>query len=458
MMNTKEITAISRISSFVDEGSFVEVGKNLSDGVVTGYGLVDGRLVYIYSQNPAAAGGSIGTMHSKKITNLYDMALKMGAPVIGILDCAGVVLNEANMALMGLGSIYRMASKASGIIPQLTVVMGGCGGGVSIIPALSDFTFVEEQKGSLFLQSPNAIPANTREKCDTSKADWKATHTQNVDFIGTEADLFETVRRFVQILPGNNRYSIEQDLCNDDLNRMCENLADASTDAVTVLSMLADGYEFIETKKHIAKELTTGFLKLNGMTIGCIANRLADTEAELTFDDVLTAQGVAKASAFIKYCDAFQIPVLTVANVSGFESSFEAEITFPSACASFVAAYSCATIPKVTVITDKAMGSAGMIMGGKSLGTDLVLAWEDAKIGAMEGTFAAKILYADEGAASVRLKAAEYDEKNTADAAADCGAVDMIIDADNTRKYLISAFDMLATKQEVSGYRKSTSI
>ncbi|MCQ2492648.1 MAG: carboxyl transferase [Lachnospiraceae bacterium] len=448
MMNTKEIAAISRISSFVDEGSFVEVGKNLSDSVVTGYALVDGRLVYIYSQNPDACGGAIGENHSKKITNIYDMALKMGAPVIGIFDCAGVSLNEANAALMGLGSLYQAASKASGIIPQLTMVMGGCGGGVSILPALSDFTFVEEKKGSLFLQSPNAIPANTREKCDTSNAQWKAEHTQNVDFIGTDDDLYETVRRFVQILPGNNRYAIEQDICNDDLNRMCETIEDAVSDAPTLLSMLADGYDFIETKKHIAKDLTTGFLKLNGMTIGVVANN----------DDTLTAQGVAKAAAFVKYCDAFSIPVLTVANVSGFESSFEAEITFPSACAAFVSAYASATIPKVTLITDQAMGSAGMIMGGKTLGTALVLAWNDAKIGAMEGTFAAKILYAEEGAATIRLKAAEYDEKNTADAAAGCGAVDMIIDAKSTRKYLISAFDMLATKQEVPAYRKSTSI
>lgn len=467
-------SALKRIQSLLDAGSFVEIGAGINarstnfhlykettpaDGVITGYGLIDGRLVYIYSQDSTILGGSIGEMHSRKITQLYDMAMNMGAPIIGILDCSGIRLQESIDALYGLGSIYKKQSLASGVIPQLTIVMGNCGGGISMIPALSDFTFIESETGNLFLQSPNTIPKNSREKCDTSKVDWKASHSQNIDICGTEDEIYNEVRRFIGILPSNNRSSVVQEVCNDDLNRLCEGIDSIAADTAALLSLIADNYEYIETKKFTAKELSTGFIRLNGMTIGCIANRRSMSDSETISSDVLTADGMQKAASFVKFCDSFRIPLLTLCNASGFESSFEAEIHGSSSCTAFISAYAYATIPKVTIILERAMGSAGIVMGSKSLGTNLVFAWNDAQIGAMDGVHASKILYEGESTAMLRQKAIEYDALyNKASASASRGYVDVLIKPEDTRKYAISAFDMLATKMEARSYKKHPSV
>jgi acetyl-CoA carboxylase carboxyltransferase component len=469
MNQTSNNSAFARIRSLLDPNSFVELGAGISarstdfqlykeetpgDGVITGYGLVNGMLVYLYSQDASVLGGAIGEMHSRKITDLYDMALKMGAPVIGILDCAGLRLQESSDAMYGLGSIYQKQALASGTILQLTLVMGNCGGGLSIIPALSDFTFVEKETGSLFLQSPDSIPANTKETCNTSSAEWKSEHSQSIDFCGSEEDIYIEVRRFLSILPANNRFSIFQDECRDDLNRLCDGLDQMTDDASALLSTLADNHEFIETKKETAKDIVTGFLRLNGMTIGCVANQKSE---ETGF--VLTANGAKKAADFIQFCDAFKIPLLILSNIEGFERSFHAEIHTPAACAAFTSAYASATIPKVTVILEKAMGSAGIVMGSKSLGSDLVYAWENAMIGPMAGTQAAKILYEGESSAVIHQKAGEYDRiQSSAVSAAAHGYIDMILQPQDTRKYLISAFEMLATKQEVRAFKNHLSV
>lgn len=474
MKNSSSNSALTRVHSLLDANSFVEIGAGITarstdfhlyeeetpaDGVLTGYGLINDTLVYIYSQDASVFGGAIGEMHSRKITNLYNMALKMGAPIIGVIDCSGLRLQESTDALNGLGTIFQKQAFASGVIPQITLVMGDCGGGVSIISALSDFTFVEEQKGHLFLQSPNTIPANVKETCDTTSAAWKSKYTQSIDFCGTEDEIYAEVRRFIGILPANNRFSIMQEPCADDLNRICEGIENASSDAALVLSLIADNYDFIETKKETAREMVTGFLKLNGMTIGCVANRQNVTDSDEIFPAVLTADGANKAASFIKFCDAFHVPVLTLSNVTGFECSFESEIHTPAACAALTSAYASATVPKVTLITEHAMGSAGTIMGGKALGIDLVYAFDHAMIGSMDGTHAVKILHEGESASFIRQKALEYDHLyNSAASAASHGYVDMIIRPQDTRKYLISAFEMLATKQESIKYKKHLSI
>lgn len=472
MNNLAKNSALARIQSLLDEGSFVEMGACVkarstdfhldkedtpADGVITGYGLANGRLVYIYSQNASVLGGAIGEMHSKKITQLYDMAMKMGAPIIGIIDCAGLRLAEAGDALNGLGSIYLKQVMASGLIPQFTLVMGSCGGGISLIPALSDFTFVESKKGSLFLQSPDAIPGNTRDKCNTSDTDWRASNTNNIDFIGTEEEIYEEVLLLLDILPSNNRFDILSEEGSDELNRLCDGIADLSKDAASVLSLLGDHQQFIETKKLYAREMTTGFIRLNDMVVGCVANRSLSGEEVMT--SALTAAGAKKAASFIKYCDAFHIPVLTLCNVSGFDSSFEAESTFGDSCAAMITAYASATVPTVTIVLDEAMGSAGTAMGSKSLGVDLLYAWENAKIGPMDSLQAARILHEGEPASIVRQKAEEYEKlQNSAVSAAARGYADAIIMPEQTRKYLISAFEMLATKQDHTLIKKHTSV
>ena len=467
-------SALTRIQSLLDENSFVQIGTDISarstdfhlykedtpsDGVLTGYGLINEKLIYIYSQNASVLGGSIGEMHSRKITHLYDMALNMGAPIIGILDCSGLRLQESVDALNGLGSIYQKQAQASGIIPQISLIMGNCGGGTSLIPALSDFTFLEKTNGCLFLHSPDAIMANRKECCDTASAEWKSKYTQNIDVCGTADEIYTAVRKLIDILPANNRFSIMPDTCTDDLNRSCEGFEQTIFDSAAALSMIADNNEFFETKKETAKDMITGFIRLNGITIGCIANQTSLETDQKNDAPVLTAEGAKKAASFITFCDAFHIPVLTLSNVSGFERSMSSEINAASACASLTAAYASATVPKVTVITGQAMGSAGVIMGGKPLGIDLVYTFEHAMIGSLDGTHAAKILYEEEPADIIRQKAADYDAQyNRAASAASRGYVDAMIRPSDIRKYLISAFDMLASKQDSVKYKKHLSI
>jgi acetyl-CoA carboxylase carboxyltransferase component len=474
MNRTTGHSAAMRIQALLDPNSFVELGAGIharstdfhlykeetpGDGVITGYGLINEQLVYIYSQDSSVLGGAIGEMHSRKITNLYDMALKMGAPIIGILDCSGLRLQESTDAMNGLGAIYQKQAAASGIIPQLMLVMGNCGGGLSVIPALADFTFVEQENGKLFLQSPDSILSNTKEHCDTTSSNWKSVHTQNIDFCGTEEDIYIEVRRFLSILPANNRFSIVQDICNDDPNRLCEDIKNAASDTAILLSMIADQYEFIETKKETAMDMATGFLRLNGMTIGCVANRQSVSDKNFTCASVLTADGAKKAADFIRFCDAFRIPVLTISNITGFEQSFETESHAADAFAALTSAYAGSTIPKVTLIVEQAMGSAGVMMGSRSLGTDLVYAWENATIGPMDANQAARILYEGESMATIRQEAAKYNDlQNSTAAAASRGYIDGIIKPQDTRKYLISAFDMLATKLETGYAKKHLSI
>lgn len=465
-------SALKRILSILDENSFVEIGASVTarpdmfhlnneklqaDGVITGYGLVDGRLVYLYSQDASVFGGSISEKNSQKIIRLYDMAIKMGAPIIGIIDCSGVRLFEGYDALYGLGSIYRKQVSASGIIPQFSIIMGNCGGGTAMIPALSDFTFVESQKGSLFLQSPDTIPSNHRDKCDTASVTWRASHTKNIDFCGTEAEICNELKHLLQILPSNHRFDIMPDDCSDSLNRLCDGICELACDSAQLLSLIGDDSVFIETKKLYAKELATGFIQLNGMTVGCIANRSLSGTEILT--DRLTASAVKKAAAFIKYCDAFHIPLLTLCNTSGFDSSFESEISFCDSCAAMLTSYASASVPKVTLILEKALGSAGTIMGSQSVGSDLVYAWKDAKIGAMDSLMAARILYEGESSSVIKEKEAQYDAAcGNADACAAHGYIDAIINPEQTRKFLISAFDMLSSKQEVIPSKRHHSI
>ena len=219
MSNTAQTAASKRIASLLDANSFVEIGGQItarstdfnlsaketpSDGVITGYGVIDGNLVYVYSQDVSVLGGTIGEMHAKKIARLYDFAMKTGAPVIGLVDCAGMRLQEATDALNGFGEIYMQQTKASGVIPQITAVFGTCGGGMAVIPALTDFTFMEEKNGKLFVSSPNAIDGNDISKCDTSSAGYQSEEAGLVDYKGNEEEVLAGIRALVSMLPANN--------------------------------------------------------------------------------------------------------------------------------------------------------------------------------------------------------------------------------------------------------------
>ena len=468
MSSTAQTLAGKRIASLLDENSFDEIGGyvtarntdfNLSeketpaDGVITGYGVIDGSLVYVYSQDVSVLNGSIGEMHAKKITNLYDLAMKTGAPIIGLLDCAGLRLQEATDALNAFGEIYTKQVMASGVIPQITGIFGTCGGGLAVVPALTDFTFMEANKGRLFVNAPNALEGNEISKCDTSSAAYQSEHAGLVDVMGSEEDILAQMRELVSMLPSNFEDNSSYIECTDDLNRICPDLENCAGDTSIALSQIADNQEFFEVKAEYAKDMVTGFIRLNGATVGCVANRseLYNEEGEKTetFEKVLSARGCKKAAEFVKFCDAFDIPVLTLTNVKGYKATKCSEANMARSAAELTNAYISATVPKVNVVVGEAFGSAYLTMNSKSTGADMVFAWPNAQIGMMDAKLAAKIMYADADAATINEKAAEYAMlQSSALSAAKRGYVDTIIQAEDTRKYVIGAFEMLFTKRE----------
>lgn len=468
MSNTTENPAATRIAALLDPGSFVEIGgavtaratdfnmqtkETPADGVITGYGVIDGNLVYVYSQDATVLNGAIGEMHAKKIAAIYDMAMKMGAPVIGLIDCAGLRLQEATDALHGFGSLYMKQTMASGVIPQITAIFGTCGGGLSLVPALTDFTFMENKKGKLFVNSPNALEGNRVEVCDTSSAAFQSEEAGLVDGTGSEDEILEDIRTLITLLPANNEDNDSYDECTDDLNRTVAEIAGAAEDTAIALAMISDEHVFFETKKDYAKEMVTGFIRLNGMTVGAVANRskVYDEEGNLAeeLEDKLTVKGCKKARDFVDFCDAFSIPVLTLTNVTGFHATKCSERNIAREAAKLTYAFANATVPKVNVIIGKAYGSAYIVMNSKSIGADMVYAWPQAEIGMMDAKLAAKIMYADSDAATIQEEAEKYKELQSSPlAAARRGYVDTIIEPADTRKYVIGAFEMLFTKRE----------
>lgn len=465
MSTTSSGIASDRIAALLDENSFVEIGALVtarttdfsmkqndtpSDGVVTGYGVINDNPVYVYSQDASVLGGSVGEMHAKKIANIYDLAMKTGAPVIGLIDCAGLRLQEATDALNGFGQIYAKQVKASGVVPQITAVFGSCGGGLSLIPTLTDFTFMEESKAKLFVNAPNALDGNSADKCDCAGAKFQSEEAGIVDCLGSETDMLARIRELVTMLPASNEADFSFTECTDDLNRTCADLENCAGDTAIALSRIADDQVFFELKENYAKEMVTGFIRLNGSTIGCVANRTEvygeDGKAQ-KLGGVLTVNGCEKAVKFIKFCDAFGIPVLTLTNVNGFEATVDAEKNMAKAAAKLTAAFAGATVAKVNVIVGNAYGSAYIAMNSKAIGADLTIAWQNAKIGMMDAKLAAKIICDGKGADEIDRCAAEYAElQSSVLSAAKRGYVDQLIDARDTRKYVIGAFEMLYNK------------
>ena len=459
--------ASQRIAALLDENSFVEIGalvtaratdfdlkqtETPSDGVITGYGVIGGNLVYVYSQDASVLNGTVGEMHAKKIANIYRLALKMGAPVIGLLDSAGVRLQESTDALAAFGELYKRQSLASGVIPQITGVFGNCGGGLAILSAMSDFTFMEEKNGKLFVNSPNALAGNTTAKCDTSAADYQCAKTSNVDMAGSEADILAQIRQLVSMLPANNEEDAITD-CTDDLNRLCAGIEGCVGDTSVALSLIADNNLFLEVKKDYAPEMVTGFLKLDGVTVGAVANcaERLDGEGKVAekFDTTLSANGCEKAAEFVTFCDAFNIPVLSLTNTTGFKACECNEKRIAKAVAQLTYAFANATVPKVNAVIGKAYGSAYVAMNSKATGADITIAWPNAEIGCMDATLAAKIMYEGQGADTIKEKASQYAAlQNSVTSAAKRGYVDQIVNPADTRKYIIGAFEMLFTKKE----------
>lgn len=303
----------------------------------------------------------------------------------------------------------------------------------------------------MFVNSPNAIKGNHVGKCDTACAEYQAENNGCIDGVGTTEEILAAIRELVCILPGNNAECGREDECTDDLNRVCENLDGCKDDTRLVLTHISDSNLFIETKKGFAPNMVTGFIKLNGMTVGAVANAAAvfdeNGEKKESFDVSLTARGCNKAAEFISFCDAFNIPVLSLTNVEGFNATECSEKNLAKAMARMTLAFSEATVPKVNIIIGNAYGSAYVMMNSKSIGADLVYAWDGSKIGMMDAALAAKIMYDGESSDVIAEKTKAYAQlQSSVQTAARRGQVDLIIAPADTRKYAVAAFEMLYTK------------
>ena len=456
MSSTAKLSARDRIATLLDDNSFVEIGALVSkrstdfdsktkgapgDGVITGYGLINDRPVYVYAQDASVMGGTIGEMHAKKITSLMDLAMKTGVPVIGILDSAGMRLGESTDALEAFGAIYANMTMCSGLVPQITAVYGNCGGGCALIAGLSDFVFITKG-GRLFVNAPDTIDGNYTGKCDTGSAEfaYKAGYADFCD--EDEVSSLNHIRDLVSFLPSNNEDEVSE-TCTDDLNREISGI-DVS-DMLSAIKEIADGGQVMVTKAGCDDSMITALIKLNGATAGIIANA----------SEKLTSAGCGKAATFVKFCDAFSIPVAVLANVTGYASSMMEAANVGRVASVLAAAFAEATVPKVTVVCGKAFGSAYLAMNSKSLGADFVYAFDDSEIGPMPADLAGQIIAAEAidaapDKAAARADAAEAYRKVllASESAASRGYVDDIIEPASVRKRLIYAFEMLYTKRE----------
>lgn len=439
-MGSDSNQAQARINALLDENSFVELQslvtsrstdfnlnakKEPSDGVIIGHGLVDGTLVFVFSQNADVLGGTIGEMHAKKILSLYDMALKVGAPVIGFIDCGGVRLQESFDALEALGSVIERAADVKGVIPQLMCVAGNCGGGLSVLPSLADFTFMVDG-ASLYINSPDTITGND---CDTSSAKFQFEEAGTVDCVGSLSEVVASMRQVISMIPND---IVE---ASDNLNRAAEGLDSKLTDAALVATELADNRQFIELKAGFAKEMVTGLMKLDGVTIGVVGNREVDGEA------YLSAAGCEKAADFVDLCDMYEIPVLSITNVAAFKSCKCQERRLPRALSQMTQRFVDSSVPKLNLITKQAYGTPYVLMNSKALGADLVYAFDSTSVGAMEASKAAKIL-ADNGTDAAAIEKDYASLQDSALTAAAHGHIDRIVSMADARKYIIAGFEM----------------
>jgi acetyl-CoA carboxylase carboxyltransferase component len=471
-----KLTARERLELLFDEGSFVELDvfvqhrshnfgmeKNrfYGDGVVTGYGNVDGRLVYAYAQDFTVLGGSLGEYHANKIVKVQEMALKLGAPIVGLNDSGGARIQEGVAALSGYGKIFKNNTISSGVIPQISVIMGPCAGGAVYSPAITDFIFMVEGTSQMFITGPQVISAVTGEDISAEALGGSMTHNAksgNAHFsCKDDKDALAQVRELLSYLPANNLETAPAVEMMDDMNRIIPELdeiipesANKAYDIYDVIKAIADEGKIFDVMPHYAKNIVTCFIRLNGSTIGVIANqpKVAAGCLDINASD--------KAARFVRRCDAFNIPLLNVVDVPGFLPGIDQETGgIIRHGAKLLYAYCEATVPKVTLILRKAYGGAYIAMCNKELGADIVLAWPSAEIAVMGADGAANIVFkndikdAEDPIAMRKEKIAEYEEKfNNPYRAAELGYVEDVIEPSSSRQRLISAFDMLESKRE----------
>ncbi|MDO5062823.1 MAG: carboxyl transferase domain-containing protein [Peptostreptococcaceae bacterium] len=481
-----KLTARERMNILFDENTFVELDAFVkhrctnfdmatmeapAEGVITGYGKVDGRLVYAFAQDFTVVGGSLGEMHAAKIVKVMDLALKMGAPCVGMNDSGGARIQEAVDALKGYGSIFYRNTISSGVIPQISIIMGPCAGGAVYSPAITDFIFMVENTSQMFITGPQVIKAVTGEVVTAEALGGAITHN-TVSGVAhyrssDDAAAILEVRRLLSFLPSNNMEKPPVYETNDDPNRMIEELnsiipdsPNKAYDVKDIIRSLVDDGDFMEYQELFAPNIVTGYARLNGQTIGIVANqpRVMAGSLDINASD--------KAGRFIRTCDAYNIPLLSIEDVPGFLPGTSQEYGgIIRHGAKMLYAFSEATVPKITLITRKAYGGSYIAMCSKELGADMVLAWPTAEIAVMGPDGAANIIFrkdidaSDDPAKTRTEKIEEYkDEFATPYKAAERGYVDDVIEPSHSRIRLIDALDMLRNKKEQRPSKKHGNI
>ena len=476
-----KLLARERIDALLDEGSFHELDllarhrahaagleeHPYTDGVITGWGTIDGRKIFVFSQDFTVFGGALGEVFAEKIHKLMDLALKVGAPLIGLNDGAGARIQEGVVSLASYGGIFHRNVQSSGVIPQISVVLGPCAGGAVYSPAMTDFIFMVRETSHMFITGPDVVKTVTGEDVTLEELGGAMSHASKsgvATFVSAdEKACLEDVRYLLSFLPQNNMADAPSVAATDDPLRQCESLrtilppsANQPYDMKKVISEVVDDGEFFEYFPHWAKSIVCGFSRLDGKTVGIVGNQ------PMVLAGVLDIESSEKAARFVRTCDAFNIPLITFVDVPGFLPGVDQEYGgIIRHGAKLLYAYCEATVPRIQVITRKAYGGAYVVMNSKSIGADLAYAWPTAELAVMGPQGAVEIVYRRElqqaanPAERRKELVTEYAEKYANPyAAAERGYIDDVIDPAETRSKLIAGLKMLQSKREELPRRK----
>ena len=477
-----KLTARERVHLLLDEGSFeefdmfvthrctdfgMEQQKPAGDGVVTGWGTINGRLVYVFSQDFTVLGGSVSATHAKKICKIMDLAVQNGAPIIGINDSGGARIQEGVDSLAGYGEIFQRNIEASGVVPQISVIMGPCAGGAVYSPAMTDFIFMVKDSSYMFVTGPDVVKTVTNEQVTAEELGGASTHTKKSSVADAafenDVEALAEVRRLVDFLPSNNRekppvrpFFDEPDRIEPSLDTLVPENANTPYDMKELILKLADEGDFYEIQEEFAKNIITGFIRIEGRSVGVVANQ------PMVLAGVLDIESARKAARFVRFCDAFEIPILSLVDVPGFLPGVSQEYGgVIKHGAKLLFAYGEATVPMVTVITRKAYGGAYVVMSSKHMKSDFNYAWPTAEIAVMGAKGATEIIHrADlKDPEKIAQHAANYENRFANPfVAAERGFIDEVIQPRSTRKRIARAFASLRNKKTNVPWKKHDNI
>jgi len=477
-----KLTARERIDLLLDEGSFEEFDmfvshrctdfgmdqqKPAGDGVVTGWGTVNGRQVYVFSQDFTVLGGSVSATHAQKICKIMDMAVQNGAPVIGINDSGGARIQEGVDSLAGYGEVFKRNVMASGVVPQISVIMGPCAGGAVYSPAMTDFIFMVKDSSYMFVTGPDVVKTVTNEQVSAEELGGAGTHTKKSSVADAafenDVEALAEVRRLVDFLPLNNRekppvrpFFDDPARIEDSLDTLIPENPNTPYDMKELIVKVADEGDFYEIQEEFAKNIITGFIRLEGQTVGVVANQ------PMVLAGCLDIDSSRKAARFVRFCDCFDIPILTLVDVPGFLPGTTQEYRgVIKHGAKLLYAYAETTVPTVTVITRKAYGGAYVVMASKHLGSDFNYAWPTAEIAVMGAKGATEIIHrADLGdAEKIAAHTADYEDRFANPfVAAERGFIDEVIQPKSTRRRVARAFASLRNKKLQTPWKKHDNI